>query len=174
MTKIPNLTPGRSTPWYALYNLRRLSSRARGDNYTQESFDGTIRFPSATVSQELFTISAHWTALSSASGDVFFYSYLLKCFAVQCISLSEWNEASRWIKNAIEFVVNLTETPIKADLKAIQDNVANPPRPKLLPLLRPSPIPVILPPHPIFILQKAVCRTSKVVLSPYDMDLLFC
>ncbi|KAJ5374387.1 hypothetical protein N7517_006393 [Penicillium concentricum] len=94
--------------------LCELSSQARGDEYTRRSFDGVARVLSATVTQHLITISAHWTM--EQSNDGFYYTHLLKDIATERITHDQWNEVSGWLQNSIKFVVDKTRAQVGVDL----------------------------------------------------------
>jgi hypothetical protein len=105
---------------HMLRHLRLLSCRARGEKYTEESFDGVVRVLSATVTQNVVTISSHWTILKSR--DVYTYSHLVKSAVIQGITNEQWNEISRWLQNAIKYIVEKTRRQVEDNLKCIKDS----------------------------------------------------
>jgi hypothetical protein len=105
---------------HMLRHLRLLSCRARGEKYTEESFDGVVRVLSATVTQNSVTISSHWTILKS--GDVYTCSHLVKSALIEGITNEQWNEISRWLQNAIKYIVEKTRRQVEDNLECIQDS----------------------------------------------------
>ncbi|CAI7675128.1 unnamed protein product [Penicillium palitans] len=105
---------------HMLRHLRLLSCQARGEQYTQESFDGVVRVLSATVTQDKVTISGHWTI--SKSGHVYTYSYLLKSASIEDITNKQWNEVSRYLQNGIKYIIQKTRQQVEDNLKYIKDS----------------------------------------------------
>ncbi|KAJ9488868.1 hypothetical protein VN97_g4420 [Penicillium thymicola] len=103
---------------HMLRHLRLLSCQARGEQYTQESFDGVVRVLSATVTQYMVTISGHWTVLKS--GHVYTYSYLLKSASIEHITNKQWNEVSRYLQNGTIYIIQKTRQQVEDNLKCIQ------------------------------------------------------
>ncbi|KAJ5130042.1 uncharacterized protein N7515_006081 [Penicillium bovifimosum] len=106
-----------------LFHLRQLSTRARGEEVTRQSFDNAARVLSAIVSQGSITISAHWTTSSQGSDNISFLSHLLKSIDTSVLTHEQWNEVSRWLQNAVNFVVKETQEQLERDLRSINDEI---------------------------------------------------
>jgi hypothetical protein len=113
---------------HMLRHLRGLSSLAQGKEYTQQTFDDVVRVLTATVTAHVITISAHWTV--EKSNDVFYYSHLIKSIAAEGLTSKEWNNVSRLLRNAINFVVNKTRAQVESNLKSIKDGTPMPSTPR--------------------------------------------